>query len=120
MATEAIRLGVRYEIGEVDRIIQGKGGDGVKGVETKDGRVYSAQKVLLATGAWTSQLMTSLEDEIGLSEDERVEQQITAAGVCVAHFQLSPEEAEVYGQLPVLIYGATGKFLPTKVLYLCK
>jgi sarcosine oxidase/L-pipecolate oxidase len=118
MATEAIRLGVKYEIGEVERIIvnRNKEGDdiiGVEGVETKDGRIYTARKVLLATGAWTSLLMTDLEDELGLAEDDRVEQQITAAGVCVAHFRLSDEEAKLYEQLPVLIYGAKGNTILT-------
>lgn len=108
MANEAIKLGVRYEVGEASRIIPGKDGVGVEGVETKDGKVYRAKKVLLATGAWTSRLMSSLEDELDMPDEERIETQITAAGVCVAHFQLSPEEAEVYGRLPVLICGAKG------------
>ncbi|KAL2007401.1 hypothetical protein VTN00DRAFT_8839 [Thermoascus crustaceus] len=112
MVNEAIKLGVRYEVGEASRIVLGKEGVGVEGVETGDGKVYRAKKVLLATGAWTSRLMSSLEDELDMPDEERIETQITAAGVCVAHFQLSPEEAEVYGRLPVLVCGAKGEILP--------
>ncbi|GAD91587.1 conserved hypothetical protein [Paecilomyces variotii No. 5] len=110
MMREATELGVRYEVGEAARIVFEDGV--VKGVETKDGRRYMAEKVLLATGAWTSQLMSTIEDELDIPEVERVENQVTAAGVCVAHFKLSPEEAAVYRQLPVLIFGAKGEVLP--------
>ncbi|KAJ9192730.1 hypothetical protein DTO021D3_9075 [Paecilomyces variotii] len=110
MMHEATRLGVKYEVGEAARIIFEHGA--VKGVETKDGRRHTAEKVLLATGAWTSQLMSTVEDELNMPDAERVENQVTAAGVCVAHFQLKPEEAALYRQLPVLIFGAKGEVLP--------
>ncbi|KAJ9259710.1 hypothetical protein DTO195F2_4831 [Paecilomyces variotii] len=110
MMHEATKLGVKYEVGEAARIILEQGA--VKGVETKDGRRRTAEKVLLATGAWTSQLMSTVEDELNMPDAERVENQVTAAGVCVAHFQLKPEEAALYRQLPVLIFGAKGEVLP--------
>ncbi|KAL1886833.1 hypothetical protein Plec18167_000768 [Paecilomyces lecythidis] len=110
MMRAATELGVKYEVGEAARIVYEDGA--VKGVETKNGRRYMADKVLLATGAWTSQLMSTIEDELNIPEVERVENQVTAAGVCVAHFQLSPEEAAIYRQLPVLIFGAKGEVLP--------
>lgn len=108
MAAEAVKMGVRYEVGEVRRILLGKG-NGVKGVETQDGRVYTAGKVLLCTGAWTSQVMSSLEDELNLPDEQRIESQITAAGVVVAHFQLSPDEKAIYDQLPIFVYGEQGQ-----------
>lgn len=112
MAAEAMKRGsVRYEVGEVERIILTPERNAVQGMQTKDGRVYTARKVLLATGAWTSLLMTGLEDELGLEDDDRVENQITAAGVCVAHVRLAPDETALYGELPVLIYGEKGTIL---------
>ena len=107
MAKEAIRLGVQYKVGEASRLVRGK--EGIKGVETKIGEVHVAKKVLLATGAWTSNLMSSFEDELDLPAEARIESQLTAAGVCVAHFQLSEEELSVYNQLPVYVYGDEGK-----------
>ncbi|KAL4967416.1 NAD(P)/FAD-dependent oxidoreductase [Aspergillus stella-maris] len=113
MLTEAIRLGVKYEVGEVKRVLLNtEDGKGVSGVETETGTILRAEKVLLATGAWTSAVMSSLENELGLPEDDRVEKQVSAAGVCVAHFQLSEEEKAVYDELPVLVYGGQGEVIP--------
>lgn len=107
MADEAMRLGVRYQIAEASRLILGEGG--VKGVETKSGDAYTAEKVLLCTGAWTSQVMASLEAELDLPDSDCVESQVTAAGVCVAHIQLDDDERKLYDQLPVYVYGGQGK-----------
>lgn len=107
MADEVIRLGVRYQVGEASRLILGD--DGVKGVETKAGDVYTAERVLLCSGAWTSQLMAPLEAELDLPDDECVESQLTAAGVCVAHIQLTDEERRIYDRLPVYVYGGQGR-----------
>ena len=113
MVAEAVGRGVRYEVGEVERIVLadgkiGGGGGGVHGVKVADGRVYKARKILLATGAWTSQLMTTLEDELEIEEDDRVEKQVCAAACCCAHVQLTPEEFEAYRHLPVLVCGSDG------------
>ncbi|KAL4954021.1 FAD dependent oxidoreductase-domain-containing protein [Aspergillus filifer] len=116
MLTEAIKLGVKYQVGEVKRVLlnteDGTEKGGVSGVETTSGTILRADKVLLATGAWTSAVMRDLEDELGLPEDERIEKQVSAAGVCVAHFQLSEEEKRVYDELPVLVYGGQGEIIP--------
>ncbi|KAL4883990.1 FAD dependent oxidoreductase [Aspergillus karnatakaensis] len=118
MLREAVGLGVRYVCGEVERVVLrdsgsgGGGGGGVKGVELGDGRVLEAEKVLFATGAWTSKVMASVEDELGIEGGGRVEGQVSAAGVCVSHFQLSEEEREVYSRLPVLVYGGQGEVIP--------
>ncbi|PGH12787.1 hypothetical protein AJ80_06611 [Polytolypa hystricis UAMH7299] len=109
---EAIRRKVRYEVGEVHRLILGE--NGISGVWTTDGTVYTAHKYLLATGAWTSQLMSPLEDELGLPDIERVESQLTAYACCVAHLRLSPDEAKLYEQLPVVVFGNRGELLPVK------
>lgn len=106
MADEAVRLGVRYQVGEASRLILGD--DGVKGVETRNGDVHAADKVLLCTGAWTSQLMASLEAELDLPAEDCVESQMTAAGVCVAHIRLAEDERRFYDRLPVYVYGGQG------------
>lgn len=110
MTAEAVRMGVRYEVGEVDDMVlhDDAAEKRLKGVKTKDGRSFTAEKVLLATGAWTSALMSSLEDDLSLPEKHRIENQVSAAGVCVAHFKLSHDESKPYRQLPVMIFGAKG------------
>ena len=110
MMHEAIENGVRYVVGELDELVSS--GDNLEGVTTKDGKLYRAGKILLAAGAWTPSLMSPLEDLLGLEEEQRIEKQINAAGVCVAAFELSPGEAEHYGKLPILIYGARGEMIP--------
>ncbi|KAL4738577.1 FAD dependent oxidoreductase [Aspergillus similis] len=111
MLRKALELGIRYETGEARRIVYLEGA-GVQGVETETGDILQADKVLLATGAWTSKLMSSLEDALSIEHNDRVEDQISAAGVCVAHFQLSDAEREVYSKLPVLVYGSQGEVIP--------
>ncbi|KAJ6113403.1 hypothetical protein N7523_006720 [Penicillium sp. IBT 18751x] len=110
MTNEVISMGVRYQVDEATRLVLGE--DGIKGVQSVSGEMYSANKVLLCTGAWTSQLMSSLEIELEIPESDRVESQATAAGVCVAHFLLSDAERKLYDQLPVYVYGEQGEVIP--------
>lgn len=111
IAGEVVRLGGRYVVGEVGRVLLDEDASGVKGVETRDGRVITADKVLLSTGAWTSQLLSPVEDQLNLSYEKRVESQINAAGTVVAAIQLSAEEKAVYDKLPVFIYGEQGQVI---------
>ncbi|KAL4763607.1 NAD(P)/FAD-dependent oxidoreductase [Aspergillus foveolatus] len=104
MLRKALELGIRYETGEATRLVFLEGA-GDRGVETEAGSILQADKVLLATGAWTSKLMSSLEDALGIERNDRVENQISTAGVCMAHFQLSDAEKGVHSNLPVLVYG---------------
>lgn len=107
MLSEAIKRGIKYEVGEATQFEVG--GGGIKAVHTKDGKIYTAKKYLLATGAWTSQLISPLEDELGLSDHERIESQVTARGTCVVHFRLSDQEAELFGKLPIIVWGDEGE-----------
>ncbi len=110
MMQEAVSKGVKYETGEVQELMTS--GKGLDGVRTADGRVFTAGKILLATGAWTPWLMTPLEQALKIGHHDSIERQIFAAGVCTAAFKLSQKEAEYYSQMPVLIYGARGEAMP--------
>ncbi len=119
---EATKRGVRYIIGEVEELLLNNltnntsnspgmdGGGGIKGVKTTDGRIFTADKILLATGAWTSALMNGLEDKLRMNEEMRIEGRCKAMGVCVAHFRLGEEERRGYEGMPVLVYGDYGKW----------
>ena len=111
MLQEAVGRGVEYVQGEVEGLVLKSDGGGVEGVRLKGGRVVRADRVLLATGAWTSQLMEGTEEELGIEGKERVEEQAKAAGVCVAHFRLSGEEMERWREGPVVVYGGNGGLL---------
>jgi sarcosine oxidase / L-pipecolate oxidase len=104
----AIAKGIKYEVGEVTQLVHD--GDRVS-VKTK-GNTYTADSVLLTTGAWTPWLMHDLERTLNLPAENRISSQIQAAGVCVGSFKLSEDEAAYYGQMPVLIYGAQGEVMP--------
>ncbi|KAJ5161708.1 sarcosine oxidase [Penicillium capsulatum] len=67
------------------------------GVETIDGTRYYADKVVLATGAWTPTLL-DLEDQC-----------VSKAWV-FAHIQLTPQEAAEYQNKPVVYDGEYGFF----------
>jgi sarcosine oxidase/L-pipecolate oxidase len=106
----AVGKGVNYVCGEVQELVVDE--KSVRGVKTADGKVFEAVKVLLCTGAWTSQLLSKTEDELNLEDDTRIERQLSAAGVCVAHYKLSDEEVHELSDMPVLIYNDAGEVLP--------
>lgn len=110
MMQDTVSKGVRFEVGEVIELVASS--QGLRGVRTADGRLYTANKILLATGAWTSWLMAPLEEALGIKYEDSIDRQIFTAGVCTATFKLSPEEAEYYRQIPILIYGARGEVMP--------
>ncbi|KAI9757025.1 MAG: hypothetical protein M1835_000683 [Candelina submexicana] len=47
-----------------------------------------------------------------MEEEMRIERQVRAAGVSVAHYRLSEEEMKRYEGMPVLVYGDYGEILP--------
>lgn len=107
---DAIGKGVRYESGDVTGLILGQ--SGIRGIQTASGKVYEADKVLLCTGAWTSQLLSPIENQLGIEEEAKIERQLTAAGVCVVHYKLSEDEYKRFKDMPVIIYGDRGEVLP--------
>ncbi|KAK5229556.1 hypothetical protein LTR72_001087 [Exophiala xenobiotica] len=131
MMTEATKAGgVRYEVGEVVELVvcekgesereseSNRDGDQDKsklkltGVRTANGRTFTSPKILLATGAWTPWLMSPLEQKMNIAPRDSIQRQMQAAGVCVAAFRLSEDEARNYSQMPVLIYGSKGEVMP--------
>jgi sarcosine oxidase/L-pipecolate oxidase len=110
MMNEAVKRGVNYVCGDVETLALDE--RGVRGVKTVDGKVYGADKILLCTGAWTSQLLSTTEDELDIEEKTRVEHQVTAAGVCVAHYKLNDEQVTELQDMPIIIYSDRGEVLP--------
>ena len=108
MLTHVVEKGVKYFQAGVEQLYLSDTPRGVKGVRLMNGEIVEADKVILATGAWTSQILSKTEDELGIGEGGRIEQQIKAAGVCVAHYELSEREMEKFDQMPVIIDGERG------------
>ncbi len=109
MIREATANGVKYEVGDVSELVHDR--SRLVGVKTAD-TLYTADKIVLATGAWTPWLMADLEASLGISNEDSVEKQMRAAGVCVASFKLTEDETSYYSQMPVLVYGAKGEVIP--------
>ena len=107
---KTLRYGVQYQNAEVCEIVFADGK--VKGVKTKDGSILSADKIILATGAWTSSLLSPIEDILDIAEDDRVEKQAQAAGVAVSHFKMSDSEMGQLSDMPVVVYGENGEVIP--------
>ena len=107
---KTLRYGVQYESADVEEIVLESGC--VKGVRVKDGRVLTADKIVLATGAWTSSLLSPVEDQLNIEEDDRVEKQAQAAGVAVAHYKMSAQEMDQLSSMPVVVYGENGEVIP--------
>ena len=115
---EAVGKGVQYITGDVQKLKLG--GSGVEGVYTSDGKLLRAKQILLASGAWTSMIMTSTEDALEISELQRVERQLSAAAVCVSHYKLSKKEIHQLRKMPVVIYGDLGDCQPPPANQLLK
>lgn len=102
--------GVRYVMGDVAEICLDE--SGVRCIRTSSGEEHSADRIVLATGAWTSSLLSPVEDHLGLTPEECVERQASAAGVAVAHFKMSTSEMDQLSDMPVVVYGEEGEVIP--------
>ncbi|WYZ41553.1 hypothetical protein EsH8_V_000448 [Colletotrichum jinshuiense] len=75
-----------------------RSGKRVTGVRTAAGTTLSADRVVLATGAWTNRLVPGLGHAVA------------ASGQPVGFIQLTPEEARRLQPMPVMINMSTGVF----------
>ena len=86
----------------------------VEGVRTTDGQRFTADKVVLAVGAWTSRILSPVEDHLQISERDRVERQVKATGTVSAYYRLSDDEYERLSndKMPIIVYGSQGEVIP--------
>ncbi|CDK27608.1 unnamed protein product [Kuraishia capsulata CBS 1993] len=92
---EALAHGVKFKFGDDGRVVEVKSGV----VRVKSGVIYTADKVLVASGAATGHLID-------------LEEQIRATGCFVTHIQLSAKEYDKYKGLPVFFSAKLGYFFP--------
>lgn len=87
----------------------------VRGAKTADGVEHLADKTILAAGAWTSSLLSPIEDHLSLPPKDRIERQVQATGVAAVYYRLSPSEVSEFtssNKLPVIVYGGKGEIIP--------
>lgn len=99
-AQEAERLGVKFvtgnEVGKVERLIY-EDGD-VKGSKTLDGKEHRADRTILCAGANAASLFD-------------MKDQLRPTAWTLAHIKMTPEELELYKNLPVLFNVERGFFM---------
>ncbi|KAK4507548.1 hypothetical protein PRZ48_001283 [Zasmidium cellare] len=107
---KAVERGVKYVVGGVESLLL-EGGK-VAGVRTAGGEELRADRIVLATGAWTSSILSPIEDMLDIPEPDRIEKQMTAAAVGVVHYRMSEKEMEKLSEMPVVVYGEHGEVIP--------
>lgn len=106
--------GVKRVTGEVKELLLSKAGNGLSGVRLQDGTVLNADKVILAAGAWTSSLLSPLEEELHIDDKDRIERQVTAVGRLSAYYDLSKDESAhmMETKLPIIVIGGEVDIIP--------
>ena len=110
----AVKKGVKRVTADVSELVHEDGK--ISGVRTSDRQHIKADKVLLAAGAWTGNLLSPIEDTLHVSENDRIERQVTAVGQVSAYYTVSDAEAKKLSdrgsRTPVLVYGNQGEMVP--------
>ncbi|KAH8702252.1 FAD dependent oxidoreductase [Talaromyces proteolyticus] len=100
-AREAARLGATFVCGnargQVKELIYANDGD-VHGVKTADGLEHFADRVIIAAGAQAPSLVD-------------FENQLRPTAWTVAHIRMSPDEARLYKNIPVIFHSEKGFFI---------
>ena len=106
--------GTRRVTGEVQELLLRDDGKGLAGVRLQDGTVLTADKVVIAAGAWSSSLLSPLEDRLHIAEKHRIERQVTAVGRLSAYYDLREEEAKhmMDTKLPIVVIGGEVDIVP--------
>jgi len=89
---------VVFRTGEATSLLNSKGNDKVLGVRLRDGSTLNADLVILATGAWTGKLVD-------------LRGRATATGQVLCYLELTEEEQERLGKMPVLLNMSSGLFI---------
>lgn len=110
----AVKKGINRVTADVSELILDDDRSRVLGVKTVDGQELKADKILVAAGAWTASLLSSLEDTLQIPEEDRTANQLRTIGVLQVYFPASDSEIEEFekNKMPVLIYGQQGEVIP--------
>jgi sarcosine oxidase/L-pipecolate oxidase len=106
--------GAQRVTGEVEELLLRDDGKGLDGVRLHDGTVLKADKVVIAAGAWTSSLLSPLEDNLDIADQDRIERQVTAVGRLSAYYDLSEADAKhmMDTKLPIVVIGGEVDIIP--------
>lgn len=112
----ALKRGVKRVVADVAELMVDVRTGRVSGVKMADRRVLTADKIVLAAGAWTSCLVTPVEAALGVKVDDSVERQAQATAQVSVYYRVSDDDvdrmAKVGNEMPCVIYGRTGEVIP--------
>jgi sarcosine oxidase/L-pipecolate oxidase len=110
----ATNNGVKRVTGDVCELLLDASHQRITGVRTTSGQMYTAEKIVLATGAWTSALLSPIEDALQILEHDRIERQVTAVGRISAYYTLSETETQsiIDSKMPVVVIGGQVDIIP--------
>ena len=98
----AIAEGVTYVEATVATLCLGPHNDICTGLRTDDGRLLTAHKIILCTGALTAKLFA---DSAPYDQDSQVNGRMVAAGAISCAVKLTPKQQERFQGLPVFFNG---------------
>ena len=104
--------GVKRVTADVAELLYDSQSGRLTGVQTADSQKYEAEKIILCTGAWTSSLLSSVEDAFEISEEDRIERQSQAAGAVSAYYTVDERDLERLTKMPPVFYGQLGEVIP--------
>ena len=90
LAERFTAMGGRIETGEVTGVVRG---EGVREVVLKDGRRFTADKVVICAGAFSAKLAKMLGEPIPLETERGYHTQIMAPGITMKHSIIWPARA---------------------------
>lgn len=110
----AEKKGVKRVTADIAELLLDKDQSRVLGVKTADSQELKAEKVLVAAGAWTSSILSPLEDALQIPEKDRIENQVRTIGVLQIYYPVSAEEVKQFeeNKMPVVVYGQQGEVIP--------
>lgn len=110
----AVRKGVQRLVGDVRELLVDKSRGRLYGVLLADGKRLVADKVVLAAGAWTSALLSPVEDALRIPEEESIERQAQATAIVSAYYRVSDGDVArmTECEMPCIIFGRTGEVIP--------
>lgn len=112
LLSAAAALGVRHIWAEVVEVVLDESWSKIKGVTTSSGELLTADKIVLATGAWTNELLSPLEHKLNMMPGFRIEHQIKPQGAVSAYLTMTREQATEIAETPVIVYGSSGVVIP--------
>lgn len=97
---QCVKQGVIFHFGDdgtAVKVVQNQAGE--ESIEVKSGKVYSADKILVCTGALSGSLLD-------------LSTQVRTLGLFVTHIKLTPEEFAKYHKMPIFFSSELGYYFP--------